>query len=805
MPEATDGAAPGGGRADGAAASASALPDDARGYEGFGGAIGQTYGQSRPAWAAEPAAPRGAPNVVVMLVDDMGYADIGPFGSEIDTPNLDALAARGVRMTNYHTTPVCSPARASLLTGLNPHRAGFSNVAAFDPGFPGSTFEIADDVLTLPEVLRGAGYSTFMVGKWHLSRESATGEGSDKKSWPCQRGFDRYYGCLEGFTPFFAPNRLIRDNSPVEVDRYPDDYYLTDDLTDEAIGMIRSLRAHDADRPFFLYFAHHAMHAPFAAKPGDLAKYRGRYDQGWDAVRAERFARQRDLGVVAPQTPLPARNDDGPAYDVPPWDEVPADERAKTARIMEVYAAMVDNLDQNLGRLMDALEQQGELDNTIIVFTSDNGGANDGGPLGTRSYLANFLGFMAGIPEDWNRDTDLDLDLIGGPQAMVQYPRGWAMASNTPFRLYKGSTFAGGVRTPVIVSWPDGVARVEGDDGFRRQYAYVSDIAPTILDLIGIRPPRERAGVPAKDIDGQSFAAVLGDAAHPGVRREQYSEWNGHRGFYRDGWKALTLHRPATPYSDAEWQLFDMAADPTEIDDVAAAHPEVVAELAAGWERAAWQNTVYPLEDHQGYFTNVHRPSSDRFSDPVTLYPGTPQLERGRSAALIDKRSFQVRADLTFRAGDAGVLFAHGDQNGGYVVYIEDGLAHFEYNEYGRMHRVAGPALPAGECAVVLDAHWRPGLTWDFVLGVDSTGQVGQAGQVAAVDGVQMMIGLAPYTGIDVGVDRGGPVSWAMHERHGSFRYTGALHRVRWVPGELADYNREEHFRAWRDAALAFD
>jgi len=777
----------------------SGIPDYARGYEDFDGRVERTIGESRPSWPAEPTAPEGSPNVIIMLVDDMGYADIAPFGSEIDTPNLERLAERGVRLTNYHTTSVCSPARAALLTGLNPHRAGFSSVAGFDPGFPGSAFEIADDVLTLPEVLRGSGYSTFMVGKWHLSRGSATGDAAAKKSWPLQRGFDRYYGCLEGFTPFMAPNRLIRDNSPIEVERYPDDYYLTDDLTDEAIGMIRSLRAHDAKKPFFLYFAHHAMHAPFAAKPEDIAKYRGRYDEGWDAVRAERFERQKDIGVVEEGTRLPARNWEGPANDVPPWDELPVEEQRKTARIMEVYAAMLDNLDQNLGRLLDTLEEYGELDNTIIVFTSDNGGANDGGRTGTRSYLANFMSFMGPLPEGWDADSDLDLDLIGGPRAMVQYPRGWAMASNTPFRLYKGSTFAGGVRTPMIVHWPEHLKRDAGDDGFRRQYAYVSDIAPTILDALGIEAPGTRQGRPAKEMDGQSFFPLLGDAGHPGVRTEQYSEWNGNRGMYRDGWKALTLHRRGTPYEDSEWQLYDVRNDPTEIDDISADHPELLRELADAWEREAWRNTVFPLEDGKGYLTNVQRPSTDAFSDPVRILPGTPQLERERSAALIHQRSFEVIAELEMREGDEGVLFAHGDQNGGYVVYVEGGRVRFDYNEYGRLHRIVGPEIAAGERAVVLRASWLPKLHTSFEL------SVGGAVETAHLDDVQMMAGLAPYTGIDVGVDRGGPVSWPMHEAHGSFRFSGKLHHVTFVPGELAEYNRSEHFKAWRDAALSYD
>ncbi|MFV0319199.1 MAG: arylsulfatase [Microbacterium sp.] len=773
-------------------------PPFARGYDGFDGHVGRTYGESRPSWPPEPTPPDGAPNVIVMLVDDMGYADIGPFGSEIDTPNLDRLAAAGVRFTNYHTTPVCSPARASLLTGINPHRAGFSTVAGFDPGFPNSTFEIADDVATLPETLRDAGYATFMVGKWHLSRGGVTNDGASKASWPIQRGFDRYYGCLEGFTPFMAPNRLVRDNSPVEVDRYADDYYLTDDLTDEAIGMIKALRAHDAQKPFFLYFAHHAMHAPFAAKPEDMAKYRGRYNDGWDALRDERFARQRELSVVEEGTRLPTRNHEGPALDVPPWDDVPADEQAKTARIMEVYAAMVDNLDQNLGRLLEMLEQYGELDNTIIVFTSDNGGANDGGPLGTRSYLANFLGFMRGIPDDWQRDSDIDIDLIGGPQAMVQYPRGWAMVSNTPFRLYKGSTFGGGVRTPMIVHWPERIARAACDDGFRRQYAFVSDIAPTILEAVGVPAPTTRRGKPVKDVDGQSFLPLLADSDHPGVRTSQYTEWNGHRGMYRDGFKALTLHRPGAEYDDSEWQLFDVRNDPTEIDDVSVQHPDLVRDLAQEWEREAWRNTVFPLEDAKGYLTQVHRPREDAFSEPVRLLPGTPQLERERSAALIAQRSFEAVAEITVDGADEGVLFAHGDQNGGYVVYLEDGRVHLDYNEYGHLHRVAGPVVGAGRHRVVLAAEWRPRLRWDLSLSLDGSDEV-------RLDGVQMMIGLAPYTGIDVGIDRGGPVSWSMHEKHRSYPFTGRLHNVTYLPGELAEFNRAEHFRAWRDAALAFD
>ena len=419
----------------------------ARGYEGFGGTIGQTFSESEPWWPPQPRAADGAPNIIVVLVDDMGYSDIGAFGSEIRTPTLDLIAGRGVRLRNYHTAAVCSPARAALMTGLNPHRAGFAFVASNDFGFPGYSMEIAEDVLTLPEILREAGYATFAVGKWHLTRDGAMHDAAARRSWPTQCGFDRYYGCLEGLTNFFQPNRLTMDNSPIEVDQYPADYYLTDDLTDRAIGMLKSLRAHDSRKTFLLYFAHHAVHGPLGAKPADIARYRGRYDTGWDILRQERYRRQMEIGLFPAGTRLAPRNFE-PGLEVPAWSDLPADEQRLFARFQEVYAAMVDNIDQNLGRLLATVEAFGELDNTIVVFTSDNGGTAEGGPRGTRSYFSQFaqVVMQRRLPDAWPRDVARNPDLIGGPQAAVHYPRGWGMASNTPFRLYKGHTFAGGVR-----------------------------------------------------------------------------------------------------------------------------------------------------------------------------------------------------------------------------------------------------------------------------------------------------------------------------------------------------------------------
>lgn len=757
--------------ADGTAANATGarsggLPS--RGYEGFGGVATEVASSSVPSWPARRRAREGAPNVVVVLLDDLGFSDLSPFGSEIRTPAVQRLAETGYRFTNYHSTPVCSPARAALLTGRNPHRAGFASVVHADPGFPGYVMEIADDVPTIAQTFRESGYATFMVGKWHLTTESKMHDGADKSSWPLQRGFDRYYGSMDGFTTLFHPHRLVSDNSPVVVDDVPDDYYLTDDLTDRAIEMVRSLRAGDEETPFFLYVAHHAVHGPLQAKAEDIAAYRGAYEAGWDHVRSARFARQVRDGLFPPGT-------EAAPGDLP-WDELTDDQRDLFARYMEVYAAAVDNVDQNLARLLDALEELGERDDTIVVVASDNGGTGEGGPEGTRSYFSQFVQ-LAGLPADWERDVERDRELIGGPRLHAHYPAGWARVSNTPFRLYKGATYEGGIRVPLVVSWPRGLPRATDDDGIRSQYAYVTDLGQTLLSL---------AGVPlSPDADGRPFDTVLRDRGATAARGEQYSEFAGNRAFSRGRWKIVTDHRWSDPYTDAEWRLYDTDADPTELADLAAAHPDVVAELADEWRRAAWWNTVFPLNDDGSLFT--HRPSTElELERPVTLYPGTPTLERFRSGKLTRLRSFDivVRADL---GSGSGVLVAHGDQGGGYTVSVRDRMLELAYNEYGRMHRASAPLgalLEAGETEVVVRFVAEPGLHWRISADAGDT-------PLASLPSVLQLVGMAPFTGISVGLDRGGPVDWDRHERLGSDRFDGQLRWVRYVPGAKAPENPE--------------
>ncbi|HEV8297546.1 MAG TPA: arylsulfatase, partial [Acidimicrobiales bacterium] len=462
-------------------------------YAGFEGTVRTTVAASESWWPSRPSPPVGAPNVVLMLADDLGFADLGCYGSEIDTPNLDALAAHGFQLTNFHVTPMCSPTRAALLTGLNAHDAGVGHVAHSDVGFPGYAMELTEHAATLAEIFRDNGYATFMVGKWHLAKDSNVHASGPKHSWPVQRGFERFYGFLDAFTNFHHPHRLVEDNHLVEVDRYPDGYYLTDDLTTKAIRMVREAKASNPAQPFFLYFAHGAVHAPLQAKRADIEKYADVYRDGWDRIRETRWQRQRALGVVPENAALPPRNTE-PEHDVKAWDDLSTAEQELFARYMAVFAGMVDNVDQNFGRLRDALAEMDELDNTIIVFLSDNGGSREGEVNGTSQYFRSLTHQLTGTTDEAEFPVDhARLDLIGGPQTLSHYPRGWGMVSSTPFRLYKINTHLGGHSVPFLLSWP---RRFGAEHRMRSQYAYVTDVLPTLLGLVGIDAPTQRNGAP---------------------------------------------------------------------------------------------------------------------------------------------------------------------------------------------------------------------------------------------------------------------------------------------------------------------
>ena len=760
----------------------------------FKGRIGNVMGASEPAWPDRPRA-AGKPNVVVILVDDVGFADIGCFGGEIDTPNLDRIAAEGLRYTNFHVNPMCSPTRASLLTGLNCHNVGFGHVANSDPGFPGYFCELPENVSTLAEMLRAQGYSTLMTGKWHLARDADISAVGPKHSWPCQRGFDRFYGILDAFTNLHHPHYLVEDNHVVEVDRYPNGYYLTDDLTDKAIKLIKETKATDAGKPFLLYLAHPGAHAPLLAKAPDIAKYEDRYRVGWDVLREQRFARQRELGVIPAHAELAPRNTE-PTGVVTPWAELTEAQRELYARHMAVYAAMVDAVDQSVGRLRAELESIGEWDNTVLLFLSDNGASKEGETVGTTSYY-NDLKPMGPfrdepLPSDYAR-----LQEIGGPKVMAHYPRGWAMLGNTPFRLYKTFTHAGGHQVPCIAHVP---GRIADPGGLRNQYLHVIDVVPTLLDLLGFEPPATRQGEPVKPIQGRSFVPTLGEGSAPTPRAEQYYELGGNRAYMHDGWEIVTLHEPLTPFSDEEWELFDLNTDPTQVHDLRADHPDRLAELAEGWECAARANQVYPLDEGSGFRWVVRAPEVEYFEKPITLWPGTATLEPWRSRRLIWMRSFTITVDITIgAASDQGVLVAHGDQGGGYVLYVEDGRVHWAYNDgRGTMHTVDGGLLGTGRRSVLVTVNARAGRRWDVMLSVDGTDR-------GTLGDLPQLFPMAPFEGITVGTDRRSPVSWSMHERHGVFPFTGTLHAVRYVPGELVEDAPVKFLPFMRQMAAKFE
>ncbi len=712
-----------------------------------------------------------------MIVDDLGFSDIGPFGSEIPTPHLDAVADEGLRLSNFHVTPTCSPTRAALLTGCNAHSMGVGAVCNVDPGFPGYASELPANQPSLAESFRDAGYSTLMIGKWHLCKESDLGPGSDRHSWPTQRGFDQFYGFLEAQTNFFHPHQLYEGNNPVDVDSYPEGYYLTDDLTQRAERMIADAVTDEPDKPFFMYFAHAATHTPLHAKAEDIARFRGAYDRGWDEVRAERFARQQELGLIDQDAVMaPVSDETGP--DVPDWADLSPDGQRLAARYQEVFAAMVGSIDESVGRIRDLLARVGQLENTIFVFLADNGAADGGGDVGKMNHLAAMhasskVTLAERIAADLPR-----IDEIGGPTTWPANPMGWASTSNTPFRRHKFSSFRGGNQVPCLVSWPQGLVEVGGE--IRAEYAHVTDLMPTLLELAGVSPATERHGLAAKPLDGRSLVENLRDAAAPTPHTEQYLECFGERAYYRDGFEAVAVRKPVTPFTSDRWELFDLASDQTQMRDLAATHPELLAELVAAWDAAAEKNQVLPMADGTPLHWFQRPPSEERFSAETLLLPELGTVERFRSAALIDGRSFEIEVELDgYTTGDQGVLVAHGGQEAGYVLYVEDGAVVFAQNAFGPTLSTGPIPVPEGTRRITVRVTAPGGGRWLVDILLDGV-------EVVSANEFAQLTWLVPFNGLNIGIARRSPVLWSMHEKHGTFAWTGDLKAVTYRPGRFA-------------------
>src|SRR6202011_1962938 len=520
----------------------------------FEGEVRATARESTPWWPPQAKAPAGAPNILIVLFDDVGFSDFGCYGSPIATPTIDATAGRGLRYTGFHTTAMCSTKRAALLTGRNHHSVGVGCLANFDSGYPGYRGKISNEASTLAEMLRPHGYRNYMLGKWHVTSLTESGATGPFDGWPLGRGFDRYYGFMDAETDQYAPE-LVLDNSSIDPPgTYQSGYHLTADLVDQSIRFLAGHAAERPDAPWLLWLPLGACHAPHQA-PFDLIKsYDEVFKEGWDVERDRRIARQKAIGIVPPATRLPPRND-----GVQPWESHSAEERRFFTRLQSAYAAMLDHADRHIARLVAFLERTGMLANTLVLVLSDNGASQEGGPLG----FVNSAGPRNLRPEPFVEKL-ARIDDIGGPDTHSNFPLGWAMAANTPLWRYKQNTHGGGIRDPLVISWPQGMpARGE----LRHQFAHACDLAPTILALVGVAAPEEISGVRQMPLEGTSFALSLKDATVPSKPRPQYFEMFGHRGLWHAGWKAVAFHPPGTPYENDQWELFHLDEDFSETND----------------------------------------------------------------------------------------------------------------------------------------------------------------------------------------------------------------------------------------------
>ena len=675
------------------------------GGPGLVGRVGRDWRTSRPWWPEEVAAPDGAPNVALVVLDDVGFAQLGCFGGDIETPALDRVGAAGVRLANFRATALCSPTRACLLTGRNQHRSGMGRVAELAAGFPGYWGRPPRTNGFLSEILRAAGYATYAVGKWHLTPEDETHMGARRDTWPLGRGFDRWYGFHGGETHQFVPalycdNHSVRPPRPLE-----DGYHLTSDLVDRAIEFVGDLRAVDPARPFFLYLAPGACHSPHQSPAEWIEHYRGRFDAGWDAWRAGAHARQLELGVLPAGTRLSPR----PPW-VAAWDSLAVRQRAVAARFMECFAGFLSHADAEIGRVLAFLEELGELERTLVVVVSDNGASAEGGAEGSINDVR-----LTNLDPATEEEMARRIEEIGGPTTHNNYPWGWTMAGNTPFKRWKREVHHGGVATPCIVRW-DPLAAAAG--AVRHQFVHAIDVLPTVLELAGVPLPTVLDHVPQTPIDGTSFAYLLGpDGAGARERHDtQYFETFGSRAIYHRGWKAVTFHPigplygdgldPNAPFDDDVWELYHVAADLAEVDDLAAEEPDRLARLVELWWREAERNQVLPL-DNRVLWSIVHpRPSRLVPRDVVRFFPGGAPVPE-RVAVDVRRRSHRLHAVVEVVGGEPaeGVLLALGSALGGWSFHVLAGRLRYVYNLYGKERTtvIADRALPPGRHEVWAD------------------------------------------------------------------------------------------------------
>ncbi|CUH96030.1 hypothetical protein P22_2118 [Propionispora sp. 2/2-37] len=687
-------------------------------------------------------------NFVYIVMDDMGFSDFGAYGSEIKTPNIDKLAAEGLVYNNFNVCPLCSPTRASLLTGRDNNAVGMGHIASVDLGLEHPNFRgrVTEQAATVAEILQSNGYSTMAVGKWHLAPNAEISPAGPMDSWPLGRGFDRFYGFLSGETDEYNP-LLVYDNHAITPPK--ENYYFEADVARMAKEFLTDQVSAYPDKPFFLYTAFRAVHSPLQAPKEYIDMYNGVYDQGYDKIREVRFERQKQLGIM----PADAKLTHDPR--IQPWDSLSTDEKAVSARYMQIYAGYLTYTDEQIGKIVDHLEALGQYDNTMIVLISDNGATDFAGNEGTDFSLKAYTPIKTPIA-----DVKKHINELGNADYGVAYPRGWANVSGTPFENYKGSLFAGGVRAPLIVHWPNAIAA--GKDHVRSQYVHVTDITPTVLDIANLKAPETFKGIPQLPMDGTSIVSTFDRADAPSPDKEKYALHVNQRSMYKDGWKAVSIHKKGTFFEEDQWKLYHVAEDLSESTDVAAQYPEKLKELKDAWKIEADRHGTALTEVSIGLES-----FGTRKEKVFKYYPGTGTIFHLAGPNTLDK-SFTITVPVTRnKKAEEGVLFSTGSYNWGYTLFVKDNKLKFEYNSFGQISRMEAP-MPLGKAEVQFK--------------MEKTGPMAGIGHLF-INGKQVSETKIPYRFFlnsetyDVGRDRYDAVS-KEYKKKGEFPFSGQFDYV---------------------------
>ncbi len=750
----------------------------------FPGVIGRTADVSTPAWPEPNRAKENTPNVIYIVLDDTGFGQLGCYGSPIKTPNLDALAADGLRYSNMHTTALCSPSRSCIITGRNHHSNSLACITEGSTGYPGSNGYIPFENGFLSEILLQKGYNTYAVGKWHLTPAEQGSAAGPYDRWPLGRGFERFYGFLGGDTHQYYPE-LVRDNTQVEPEKTPEEgYHLTVDLVEKAKGMIADAKQVAPNKPFFLYFCPGAMHAPHHVPSEWSDKYQGQFDDGWDAYREKVFAKQKELGIIPANTVL-SRHDP----DVQDWNSLSADERKLYARMMEVFAGFLEHTDHYIGELIQFLKDLGEYENTLIMVISDNGASSEGGPSGS----VNEGKFFNNVPDNLEQNLAAIND-IGGPKYFNHYPWGWTHAGNTPFRRWKRETYRGGTSDPFIVSWPQGI-QAKGE--IRYQYAHAIDMVPTVLEALGIEPPQTIKGATQSPLEGISLADTFNNANAPDKHLTQYFEMMGHRSLYHDGWRAVcpwpgtSFVESGLPFGapisyekltelDAHgWELYNLQEDFAETNDLADSERDRLIAMIGMWYVEAGKYNVLPIDSRGVQRFAEQRPQIAVDRQRYVYYPNT-QVVPGNAAPRLLNRAHSISVEAVVpETGAEGVLFSMGGNDGGFSLYVQNGKLTYGYNyltdAYFKVE--SSQALPSGHH--IFSMQFEPTGPADIAKGKGTPAKI-----TLLVDGHSVGEGNLPVTiplnlglaaGIAVGADPGSPT---MPDYQPPFKFTGEVKKA---------------------------